>query len=310
MYKSKTVVVVIPAHNEESSIARVIDEIPGFADRIVVVDDASVDGTAHRVKTHARSGVELISLPANRGVGGAMAAGYRRALESGADIVVKMDGDGQMDPAHLSDLLDGIIEENADYAKGNRFLGRGLGRMPVHRLLANIAMTLLTKIASGYWHVFDPQNGYTAIRAKNLARIDLNDVHPGYFFENDMLVHLYFSRARVIDVPTSTRYGDEVSDIDPVRILMSFPLLLFRRFMRRFVRHYILQDFSPIALYSFFGLGLLAAGAGFGAFHWVASIKTGVLTSSGTIALAGLPIILGFQLLLQAVALDIANTPK
>lgn len=310
MYKSKTIAVVIPAHNEEASIARVLDEIPAFVDRLVVVDDASADGTAHRVKDHARTGVELISLPTNRGVGGAMAAGYRRALAGGVDIVVKMDGDGQMDPANLPDLLDGIIDGNADYAKGNRFMGRGLGRMPIHRLLANITMTLLTKIASGYWHVFDPQNGYTAIRAKTLARMDLEALHPGFFFENDMLVQLYFSRARVVDVPTSTRYGEEVSDIDPVQILLSFPFLLFRRFARRFVRHYILQDFSPIALYSFFGVTLFSAGVGFGGFHWMTSIKTGVLTSTGTIALAGLPILLGFQLLLQAVALDMANTPK
>jgi hypothetical protein len=222
-----------------------------------------------------------------------------------------MDGDGQMDPTYLSSLLDAIIDQGYDYAKGNRFLAsESLSIMPRHRLFGNIVLTFLTKMASGYWHIFDPQNGYTAIRAGALGVLDLNALHKRYFFENDMLVHLNFFGFRVKDVAIPARYGDEESDLNVLKVGTTFPLLLVRRYFHRIYQKYVLRDFSPIALFLFLGLLLFSWGTLFGVYLWVKTALSGVATPTGTIMLAVLPLVLGFQLLLEAVVLDVQETPK
>lgn len=311
MYKGHRTTVVIPAYNEEHFIGEVIRTIPPCVDGIIVVDDCSQDLTSREATRQDDNRVLVLRTTHNQGVGGATLTGYHKALELSSDIVVKMDGDGQMDPQHLPQLLDALVEQGYAYAKGNRFLfGEALAAMPKHRVFANVALTFMTKLASGYWHVFDPQNGYTSVRTDALRKIDLERIHRGYFFENDMLIELNIHNFRVKDVPMPARYGKEQSRISPFRLGVTVPFLFTRRFFRRINQKYVLRDFSPIALFLYLGFLLFLWGALFGAFLWAESIVTGRLTSTGTVMLSVLPLILGFQLLLQAIVLDIAETPK
>jgi glycosyltransferase involved in cell wall biosynthesis len=311
MYKQKRVAAVIPAYNEEQLVASVLADVPSYVDHILVVDDCSTDKTAETVRNCNDQRVSLLSNGSNQGVGGATMTGYARALELDCDVVAKVDGDGQMPPEYLDKLLDAIIDQGYDYAKGNRFLaGASLHAMPRHRLFGNIVLTFLTKLASGYWHVFDPQNGYTAISAGALRRLDLQKVHRRYFFENDMLVALNFHNARVADVAIPARYGDERSKLSPLQTGTTFPLLLLMRFWRRIYQKYVLRDFSVIALFLIMGLLLFGWGVVFGAYHWILSVTTHHVATTGTVMLAVLPLILGFQLILQAIVLDIQETPR
>ena len=285
--------------------------MPAFVDHIIVIDDCSKDATSKVALDCGDLRVQILGTENNRGVGGATILGYQKSLDLGSDIIVKMDGDGQMDPEYLSSLLDAIIDHEYDYAKGNRFLtGESLNFMPRHRLIGNIVLTFMTKLASGYWHIFDPQNGYTAIKAEALRALDLQLIHQRFFFENDMLIHLNFLGRRVKDVAIPARYGEEKSDLNPFKIGVTFPVLLLRRFFYRVYQKYVLRDFSPIALFLFLGLALFTWGTLFGLFLGVRTTMTGVATPTGTIMIALLPMILGFQLLLQAIVLDIQETPK
>ncbi len=311
MYKSRRIAVVVPAYNEEHFIGQVIDNMPVFVDEVIVVDDCSQDGTFQTARSKSNARVLVVKTPSNQGVGGATVTGYRHALEKDSHIVVKMDGDDQMDPNYLPQLMDAIVEQGYDYAKGNRFLvGGSLAIMPKHRLFGNVVLTFMTKLASGYWHIFDPQNGYTAVRADALRLLSLDRIHKGYFFENDMLFHLNLHSLRVKDVAIPPRYGKEESNVNLLKVGITFPLLLTRRFFSRIYQRFVLRDFSPIALFLFLGLALFLWGAILGAYLWIHTLLTGLLTPTGTIMLAILPLILGFQLLLQAVVLDIQETPK
>jgi glycosyltransferase involved in cell wall biosynthesis len=311
LYKERRISVVIPAYNEEDFIPVVVKTIPAFVDAIIVIDDRSTDETFNAALGSADQRTKVLQPPENQGVGGATIFGYREAMSNGSDIVVKVDGDGQMDPECLPRLLDAIIDDGYDYAKGNRFLDPdALPEMPKLRLFGNIALTFLTKVATGYWQVFDPQNGYTAIRAEMLRKLNLNAVHRRFFFENDMLLQLSLHDARVKDVAIPARYGSEVSSLNPLQIIATFPLLLLQRCFRRVWHNYVVRDFSPIALFLAVGLLLLAWGTGFGLFTWVRSSVTGELASTGTVMLSVLPFFIGFQLLLQAIVLDIQHAPK
>lgn len=311
MYKDRKIAVVMPAYNEALQIGNVIGDLPDYVDHILVIDDCSTDDTTAVVESSGNSRVETLRTPRNQGVGAATMLGYSKALELDCDIAVKMDGDGQMSSEHLHLLLDAIIERGYDYAKGNRFLaGESLASMPRHRLVGNIILTFFNKLASGYWHVFDPQNGYTAISAKALRRLDLAALHQRYFFENDMLIALNFHNVRVADVPIPARYGTEHSNLNPFKAGITFPLLFIPRFWRRIYQKYVLRDFSPIALFLFMGLLLFGWGVIFGAYHWILSVVTAHVATTGTVMLAVLPLILGFQLILQAIVLDIQETPK
>ena len=311
MYKDHRIAVVAPCRNEAAHIADVIRAMPDLVDHIIVVDDCSTDNTAIAAEECCDRRVVVLRTESNQGVGGATIVGYQKGLELASDVLVKMDGDGQMPAEYLPDLLDAIVEKDYDYAKGNRFLaGESLAFMPKHRLLGNVALTFMTKLASGYWHVFDPQNGYTAIKSRTLRMLNLKNVHKRFFFENDMLIALNYHSSRVSDVAIPSRYGSEISDLNPVKIGMTFPILLFRRFVRRIYQRYVLRDFSPVALFFIMGLMLFGWGFGFGVYLWIETALTERATPTGTIMLSLLPLMLGFQLLLQAIVLDIQNTPK
>ena len=311
MYRGRSIGVVIPAYNAERSIRKVIAEIPPWVDRIIVVDDASRDNTFREAESFPATNLLVLRHDVNQGVGGATLTGFQRALDEGVKIAVKMDADGQMDPAYLPTLLDAVTIQGYDYAKGNRFLHTTeLSSMPRYRLLGNFVLTFLTKLTSGYWNVFDPQNGYLAIRREPLSRLNFDRIAKRFFFENDVLIHLNILNYRVKDVPIPALYGDEVSHLKVSRVLGSFPVYLFRRFWYRIYQKYVLRDFSPIAVFLFLGLFFFSWGTGFGFYTWWRSAVTGEIATTGTVMLSVLPFLIGFELILQAVILDIQGTPK
>jgi glycosyltransferase involved in cell wall biosynthesis len=311
MIQGKTVAVVIPAYRVEKEIAGVVQAMPEFVDRIIVVDDASPDRTAEIVGGIPDPRIQLIRHPRNQGVGGAVATGFGAALEAGSDVLVKCDGDGQMNPGDIEELLAPILSGRAEYAKGCRFHHfRDLSAMPRSRLGGNIALTFLTKVSSGYWHVLDPQNGFVAIRGDVLRRLPLARLARGYFFENDMLIRLNALEARVEDVPLPSRYGAETSSLRPGRALMEFPFQLVGGFFRRLFWRYLFYDVSPVAIFFLSGSALFLFGTIFGAYFWVRNAARNVPTPTGTVMLAVMPVILGFQLILQALVLDVGNSPR
>jgi glycosyltransferase involved in cell wall biosynthesis len=314
------IVCVIPAYNEEKFIASVISKVPDFIKYIIVVNDASSDGTAEAVLRHGDPRVILIDHQVNKGVGGAMVSGYRKALEMGADIVVKLDGDGQMAPGNISRLIAPLQQGRADYAKGVRFRDVDvIRRMPLVRLIGNLGLSFLTKLASGYWNVFDPTNGFTAIDRAALELINLDQISRDYFYESDMLIRLYTIEAVVVDVPMPARYGDEVSHLNPLKVFFTFPGRLLRAFCRRVLWQYFILDFTALSAFLLGGVLLLAFGFCFGVHAWVAfnfppadgtASKVVQGAPTGTIMLAVIPIILGFQLLLQTIVLDTQRIPQ
>jgi dolichol-phosphate mannosyltransferase len=311
MIDGRTVAVVIPAYRVERAIAGVVREMPDFVDRIIVVDDASPDATSEVVGALREPRLQLVRHSRNQGVGGAMATGFGAALEARSDLVVKCDGDGQMDPRDIEALLRPILAGRAEYSKGCRFHHfRDLSAMPRARLGGNIALTFLTKVASGYWHVLDPQNGFVAIRGDVLRRLPLGRLARGYFFENDMLIRLNALEARVEDVPLPSRYGDETSSLRPGRALVEFPFRLVGGFFRRLFWRYLFHDVSPVAIFFLSGAFLFLFGAIFGAYHWIRNAPRNIPTPTGTVMMAAMPIILGFQLILQALVLDVQNSPR
>jgi dolichol-phosphate mannosyltransferase len=305
------VAVIIPTYQAAGTIEKVLGGIPEWVDAIYVVDDASPDDAGAKVRAVADPRVRLLVHDVNRGVGGAMVTGYRRALDAGMDICVKMDADDQMDPSHLPALIEPLVAGRADYTKGNRFHhSQTLHRMPLVRKIGNSGLSFLIKAASGQWHIFDPTNGYTALHRTALGALDLDQVHPRYFFESSMLIRLRQLGAVVEDVPMPARYGDESSHLSIVRTLVEFPWLLLRQGLRRVLWQYFIADFNVVSLFLVSGVPLIAYGLIFGIYHWIDSYRQNVFTPTGTVMLAVLPLILGFQLLLQALVLDIQSVPR
>lgn len=311
MYRGRRVAVVIPAFNVASHIAGVVKGIPELVDNILVVEDAGTDGTAQVIRGLDEPRLTMVQHAENQGVGGAVVTGFRLALDRGVDVVVKLDGDGQMDPGLLPSLLDPILVEGYAYAKGNRFLWEDrMPDMPKIRLAGSFGLTFLTKLASGYWHVFDPVNGYIAIDAAMLKKLPLHRIARRYFFESDMLIQLNIFRARVKDVPVSARYDDEKSSMRVSQALVTFPLYLLKGFWYRIYERHVLREFSPVAVFWILGSLLLTWGTGFGAFTWAKSTWSGHVATTGTVMLSILPFILGFQLALQAILIEIQESPR
>ncbi|MEN9933976.1 MAG: hypothetical protein RLZZ387_555 [Chloroflexota bacterium] len=306
-----SVAVVIPAYRVAGKIGRVVRGLPEYVRHVVVVDDASPDGAAAEVEPLCSQRVRLVRHHRNQGVGGAVLTGYATALALGAEVVVKMDGDDQMDPAYLPMLLLPIMRGDADYTKGNRFLhGYALGRMPLARRVGNFGLTFLTKAATGYWNIFDPTNGYTAIHARVLRLLDTDRIARRYLFETSVLLELRRLQAAVRDVPIPARYGDEVSSLSLRRALLDFPPALLHGLVRRLGHQYFLYDFTAASLLLLLAAPLLLFGVLWGTAHWYFSYATGVPATTGTVLLAVLPIILGVQFLAQALALDIGSVPR
>lgn len=266
MYRGKTIAVVVPAYNEEKLIGRVIETMPDFVDRIIVVDDASKDGTSQVVEGYAAKQPGRIALhrhAENQGVGGAIADGYKIARDGKMDVTAVMAGDAQMDPGDLKALLDPVVEGQADYSKGNRlFTGAAWDKIPHARYLGNAALSLMTKIASGYWHVADSQTGYTAASLKVLETIPLDRIFKRYGMPNDMLVRLNVCDFRVVDVPIKPIYGiGEKSGINLTLAVPRFACLLTRLFFWRMKEKYIIRDFHPLIF--FYMTGITCAPLGF-----------------------------------------------
>ncbi len=257
MYKNKKIGVVIPAYNEETQIRRVIETMPEFVDRIIIVDDCSTDATIEVVKDcqKTRPWITLIRHHVNKGAGGAMITAYKYAREQDVDVVVRMDGDGQMNPADLPALLDPVVEERADYAKGNRlFTGEAYQKIPKIRYFGNAILSLLTKIASGYWHVADSQSGYTAINKKALQLIDWDQLYTWYGHPNDILVKLNVHNLRVKDVPVEPIYNiGEKSGIKYKKAIFKIGWLLIKLFFWRMKEKYIIRDFHPLVFFYMLG---------------------------------------------------------
>jgi dolichol-phosphate mannosyltransferase len=307
----KHIAVVVPAYRVAAQIESVLAGIPDIVTTIIVVDDASPDDTGSRARAVGDPRIRVVTHERNGGVGAAVLTGYETAVRLGADIIVKMDGDDQMDAAYLLDLVEPVAEGLADYTKGNRFIhARQLSRMPLRRRIGNMGLSFLTKAYSGYWEVFDPTNGYTAINVPALEALDWEKVDKRYFFETSMLLELSLARAVVQDVYIPARYGDERSSLSEGKALIEFPGRLLRGMIRRLWLQYFVREFSPVALLGVAGVFLLLFGLLWGAARWYQSSLTNVEASTGTVMIAVLPLILGVQLLLQALVLDLQNAPR
>ncbi len=305
MLEGKRVAVVVPAFDEERLLAGTIRGIPEIVDRIYVVDDASRDGTTTQAEAVGDPRVELIRHERNSGVGAAIATGYRRALEEEVDVVCVMAADNQMDPGELQSLVEPVARGEVEYAKANRLVsGEAWNVIPRTRYLGNAVLSLLTKIASGYWHVADSQAGYTALSSSALRRIDLDRLYPRYGFPNDMLVHLNVQNARVRDVPSRPIYDvGERSGIKLRSVVPRISWLLFKAFWWRMGQKYVIRDFHPLVFFYSFGVLMLAAGFLLGLLELVLRIAGNAITPASIVLVAVL-LIAGLQMTLFAMWFD------
>jgi glycosyltransferase involved in cell wall biosynthesis len=305
MLEGTRVAVVVPAFDEERLVAETIRGIPEFVDRILVVDDASRDGTASAAEGVGDPRVEILRHERNRGVGAAIATGYGRALEEELDVTCVMAADNQMDPAELRELVEPVARGEVEYAKANRLVsGEAWKVIPRTRYLGNAVLSLLTKIASGYWHVADSQAGYTALSLAALRRLDLGALYPRYGFPNDLLVHLNLQNARVRDVPSRPIYDvGERSGIKLRSVVPRISWLLFKGFWWRLGQKYVIRDFHPLVFFYVFGIAMLTVGVVLGLVELALRIAGNAITPA-TIVLVALLVIAGLQMTLFAMWFD------
>ncbi len=308
MVEGKRVAVVIPAHNEQDLVGETLAGIPGFVDRVIVVDDASTDATAERARAVGDGRVDVVTHDTNAGVGAAIVTGYKLALAEGLDVVCVMAADNQMDPADLETLVTPVARGELDYEKANRlFTGEAWSLIPRTRYLGNAILSLLTKVASGYWHVADSQTGYTAISREMLAELDLDRVYARYGFPNDMLVHLNVWNARVRDFPSRPIYGvGERSGIRLRTVVPRISWLLVKGFFWRMKEKYVIRDFHPLVF--FYALGFLMTGIGLalGVLETVLRIMGNEIPVA-TVVLVALLLISGSQFTLFAMWFDMES---
>ena len=309
---AERIAVVLPCYRSKKHVLDVIARIGPEVFLIVAVDDACPERTGAYIEQHCKDRrVAVVSNKTNLGVGGAMLHGYRIALGRGADIVVKVDSDGQMDPALVPLIVRPIITGHADYAKGNRFFNiEDVRAMPKLRVFGNAGLSFLTKLASGYWNIFDPTNGYTAIHRGALGMLPLDKIDRGYFFESDMLFRLNLAGAVVIDVPIRASYADERSNLRVSHVILPFLYKNLRNFFKRLFYRYYLRDLNIGSLELLVGTLLILFGVLFGVSQWIDSATKGVEASAGTVMLAGLPILVGVQMILGFFAFDFMAVPK
>lgn len=305
------VAVVIPCYRVTPHILGVLDRIGPEVGSIYVVDDACPDHSGDLVEEQCRdSRVKIIRHRTNLGVGGAVMTGYGQAIADRADVIVKVDGDGQMDPGLIPYFIDPILSGEADYAKGNRFFDlEAVRAMPNVRLAGNAVLSLMTKLSSGYWNLFDPTNGYTAIHADVARHLPFAKISNRYFFETDMLFRLNVLRAVVVDVPMEARYENEISNLRVSRVVGEFLVKHVRNFFKRIFYNYYLRDLSLASIELPVGLLMLCFGIGFGSYHWLDSARAGVVTPAGTVMLAAIPLLMGVQFVLSFLGYDIAAVP-
>lgn len=305
------IAVAIPCYKVTRHVLEVIQAIGPEVEAIYAVDDACPDGSGRFIEEHNRDPrVRVLYNPENRGVGGAIVTAYQAAMADGMDIVVKIDGDGQMNPALLPSFVRPLLQGRADYTKGNRFFRpESVQGMPPVRLFGNAMLSFLTKLSCGYWNVMDPTNGYTAVRTSVLAELPLDKLEQRYFFETDMLFRLNTVRAVVKDIPMDSLYADEESNLKVGRVLPEFLKKHISRLWRRYVYNYLVRDFNVGTLYSLSGVLLLLAGTAFGTWHWVSGNFNSHPATSGTVMLAALPVLIGIQSLIAFLHYDVSNVP-
>ena len=304
--------VVIPSYRVKAHIQDVIAGIGKEVDRIYVVDDACPEKTGEFVKSKIKDKrVQVIFHQTNQGVGGAVITGYKQGLEDGMGVVVKLDGDGQMDPQLIPTIARPVMEGNADYSKGNRFDSlENLFGMPKIRIFGNAVLSLWSKVSSGYWTVTDPTNGFTAIHRKALEAINLEKVRKSYFFESDMLFRLSIANCVVADVPMVAVYGDEKSNLKISKVLFEFPWRHSINFLKRIFYRYYLREWSVGSFELPLGIFLLAFGAWFGLSSYLNAAAAGVATTAGQVTGSAVALILGVQLLLSFLSYDVQSEPR
>lgn len=306
------IAVVIPTYKAKNHILDVIQAITPEVSRIYVIDDCCPDGSGDHVDANCQDQrVSVIRHQQNQGVGGAVMTGYQSAIDDGMDIIVKIDSDGQMDPNLIMDFVSPIVRGEADYTKGNRFFDlEKIRTMPAIRLFGNAVLSLMCKLSSGYWNLFDPTNGYTAIHAAVARHLPLNKISRRYFFETDMLFRLNTLRAVVVDVPMDAKYGDEVSNLKISQIIGEFLVKHMRNLSKRIFYNYYLRDMSLASLELPLGFLLLLFGCFYGIYHWAHSAQANLPTPAGTVMLAAMPLLMGLQLILAFFSYDISSVPR
>lgn len=306
------IAVVIPAYKVADHIVDVVREIGPEVQFIFVVDDACPQNSGQIVKKAIKDKrLTVITHKENQGVGGAVVSGYQAALDAGAEIIVKLDGDGQMDPVKVSELVEPIVAGMADYTKGNRFDSiTGLRSMPGIRIFGNGALSLMTKVSTGYWNVTDPTNGFTAIHADVLRGITLEMLSKRFFFESDLLFRLSLARAVVWDIPMESRYGTEKSNLRISRALFEFTWKHGVNFHKRLFYNYYLREMSAASIELPIGIAMSWFGLIFGLVKFNESLESGMPATAGTVMLSAVPLILGIQFVLAFLSNDIASVPK
>jgi dolichol-phosphate mannosyltransferase len=310
--KLKTrIAVIVPCYKCEAQIMTVLQDMPDFVDDIFVVDDSCPNLTGQKAQSKNKDPrVHFIFHSQNQGVGGAVLTGYKAALLAQADVMIKIDGDGQMDSRIMLRFIEPILSGRADYSKGNRFFSpESVKDMPKLRIFGNGVLSFFTKISSGYWNIFDPTNGYTAIHASVVRLLPYDKMSKRYFFESELLCRLNLLNAKVVDIPMVSRYANEVSGLKEFRIVPEFLYKHLKFTLKRLFYKYFLYDFNLASIQIILGPMLFLFGLVFGIISWVQSFQTGAFSSSGTVMLAALPIILGFQMILSAIHFDMISIP-
>lgn len=309
---SSLIAVVIPCYKVRNHILQVINTIGPEVDRIYVVDDACPVGSGNLVETDCKDPrVRLLRHTKNQGVGGALITGFQQALADKYDIVIKIDGDGQMDPRLIPHFIDPILHHQADFTKGNRFFDpESLIQMPTIRLFGNAVLSFISKCSSGYWDIMDPTNGYLAIHRTALERVPLRKLSKRYFFESDLLFRLGTIRAVVRDIPMTAHYADEESNLRISKVIREFPKLYLNRFIKRLAYTYFVRDFNWGSCSLLLGSIISGIGVFYTASKWIESALQAYHQPTGTVVLASLLLMIGFQLLLSFIQFDVSNIPR
>lgn len=312
-FEQYTIGVIIPYYNAAKHIENVVNKLPEFITNIIIVDDCGKEPIPATLVAASKKTdrIVIVKNEKNLGVGGATKNGFLKAIALSLDYVIKVDADDQMDSSYIPDLLIPLIQNKAEYAKGNRFKDfKALKQMPFVRKVGNLGLSFLTKGASGYWNNFDPTNGFFAIKVDLLKQLDFSNIHRDYYFESSLIAELYFQDARIKDVPMPANYGDEKSNMKVWTIPFIFIPKLTKTFIKRIFKSYFIYDFNIASVYLLVGFPMFLFGMIYGIYNWIHYASLGKFTPTGTIMLITVSLILGFQLLLQAIQFDILKAPK